>query len=179
MTPGLSTELKDFLFSSWLYIILEVHLLKNWKNLEFLPPECCFLFFLIYRGFFAQQPCLPGQLQRLWQWQQWRWLGGAEEAVEPAGGAGAATKPLALFPPLFPFRALHHIEQGGLVGMGQTPAYWDYLYLSGIPRWQHTSSKYCTSLSGFCTCSGVKFQNTRGAHHPRHLPMLSHTPSHS
>lgn len=32
------------------------------------------------------------------------------------------------------------------------------------------SSKYSASFSRFCTCSGLKFQNIGGVHHPRHLP---------
>lgn len=43
--PGLSTELKGFLFSSWLYI-LGMHLLKNGEKLGIFSQGSNFFFFL-------------------------------------------------------------------------------------------------------------------------------------
>jgi len=81
---------------------------------------------------------------------------------------------------LFPLRVPGSVEQGW-AGMGQAPACRSDLCVSGIARvtacfFQTVSNP---SFSGFCTCSGVKFRNIGGAHCPRYLPMLFHTPCHS
>jgi len=100
------------------------------------------------------------------------WAGGA---AGPAGGAAPVAVPAASFPP---FRALNQAEQGS-VGVGQTQHVAMICVSLEFPGWQHTFYRYFTSLSGFCICSGVSLKHTGGAHCPRHLPMLSHTPSHS
>ena len=78
----------------------------------------------------------------------------------------------------FHLRVLNSVKQGS-VGMSQAPAHCSDLCLPGIVRVTAYFFQMFTSFSGFCACSGVKFQNTGGAHCPRHLPMLPHTPCHS
>lgn len=58
---------------------------------------------------------------------------------------------------------------------GQSHSMFPWDFSLELLEWQHSFSRYLTSLFRFLLRAEVP-KSTRGDHYPRHLPMLSHTP---